>query len=241
MTPQTALQDTTHETSLSDLPGDRVAGYGVMGIPFASGDYLALRDWTASSFGPAYRSIWHRDADGDWTVYSDQPPKTSCARFLRPEVSATRTTEIELDWPDDCTLVVEIPAAALRWKVTLERTAITRMLSKVAPAMPTPVWRSDAALRLIGTSSATMLRTGRLRLTGTMPNGQHFQLAPQHMWRVRDSTAHIGPRDFGEPRPAQPQVSIGEVPLPQRGIFYTATTARFYDTSRAVNTTGAKP
>lgn len=41
-------------------PGDeeRFAGYGVMGLPFASGHVLAMRRFPSSSIGPAYTSVW---------------------------------------------------------------------------------------------------------------------------------------------------------------------------------------
>jgi hypothetical protein len=40
--------------------------YGVESCPFASGDILCSRHVLASSFGPAYTAIGHRDPDGDW-------------------------------------------------------------------------------------------------------------------------------------------------------------------------------
>ncbi len=43
-----------------DLPSgnaERFAGYGVMGIPFASGHVLAMRRFVASSLGEAYTSV----------------------------------------------------------------------------------------------------------------------------------------------------------------------------------------
>ena len=33
---------------------ERVSGYGVMGLPFASGHVLGLRRWTASSVGDRF-------------------------------------------------------------------------------------------------------------------------------------------------------------------------------------------
>jgi hypothetical protein len=39
---------------------ERFAGYGVMGLPFRSGHYLALRHFPASSIGPGFRAVWHR-------------------------------------------------------------------------------------------------------------------------------------------------------------------------------------
>ena len=43
---------------------ERVSGYGVMGLPFASGHILGLRRWTASSVGDRFTSIWQRDPTG---------------------------------------------------------------------------------------------------------------------------------------------------------------------------------
>jgi hypothetical protein len=52
---------------------ERFVGCGVMGFPFASGHYLALRYFPATSFSPGYRSVWHRDPAGVWTFYSTTP------------------------------------------------------------------------------------------------------------------------------------------------------------------------
>jgi hypothetical protein len=49
------------------LPGgrdERFNGYGVMGVPFASGDLLALRRFPNISIGDGYTSLWHRGPDG---------------------------------------------------------------------------------------------------------------------------------------------------------------------------------
>ena len=70
-------------------PGDddRVAGFGVIGLPFASGHYLALRCFTASSFGPPYKSLWHRDPAGAWTIYSTVDAGYSCPRYIGPALA----------------------------------------------------------------------------------------------------------------------------------------------------------
>lgn len=44
--------------------GEILSVYGVESCPFASGDVLCSRHVLASSFGPAYTAIWHRDPDG---------------------------------------------------------------------------------------------------------------------------------------------------------------------------------
>ncbi len=43
-------------SKLMDLPSgddERVVGFGVMGLPFAGGHYLAFRDFPATSFSPS--------------------------------------------------------------------------------------------------------------------------------------------------------------------------------------------
>jgi hypothetical protein len=69
----------------SELPPgseERFFGYGVMGLPFRSGHVLALRRFPASSIGPGYRSVWHRDPHGRWTFYQDQPGELACTRYF---------------------------------------------------------------------------------------------------------------------------------------------------------------
>jgi hypothetical protein len=41
--------------------GELLSGSGVMSCPLASADILCSRRFPASSFGPAYTAIWHRD------------------------------------------------------------------------------------------------------------------------------------------------------------------------------------
>ena len=53
-----------------------------MGMPFASGHYLALRDMVATSVGPAYRAIWHRDPQGRWTIHTTGPAELTCPRYF---------------------------------------------------------------------------------------------------------------------------------------------------------------
>src|SRR3712207_6921241 len=74
-----------HLETAAALPAgteERFAGYGIMGLPFASGHVLALRRFPASSIGPGYASVWHRDPAGAWTFYADVDPHLSCSRFF---------------------------------------------------------------------------------------------------------------------------------------------------------------
>jgi hypothetical protein len=69
--------------------GERFTGYGVMGLPFASGHVLAMRRFPASSIGPAYTSVWHRDPAGRWDFWQNQPGDQACSRYLGSALAGT--------------------------------------------------------------------------------------------------------------------------------------------------------
>lgn len=74
-TPRQAVQALLDQPRLPDGDDERFIGYGVMGMPFASGHYLVLRDMVATSVGPAYRALWHRDLAGRWTIHTTRRPR----------------------------------------------------------------------------------------------------------------------------------------------------------------------
>ena len=86
-TPADAAAAVLQNPVLPDGDDERFVGFGVMGLPFAGGHYLALRHFPATTFSPGYRSVWHRDPDGIWTFYATTPGPQSCARYFS---SATR-------------------------------------------------------------------------------------------------------------------------------------------------------
>jgi len=64
-----------------------VYGWGIFGLPFESGHVLALRVFPHSSFGP-YRTVWHRDPGGGWSIHVDGPEVDSaCPRTTAPRVT----------------------------------------------------------------------------------------------------------------------------------------------------------
>jgi hypothetical protein len=76
---------------LSDLPvvpghapwpgHEYVRGWGIFGLPFDSGHVLALRVFPENDFGP-YRTVWHRDPGGRWSIYVDGPRlDAACPRY----------------------------------------------------------------------------------------------------------------------------------------------------------------
>jgi hypothetical protein len=122
--------------------GERFAGYGVMGLPFASGHALAMRRFPASSVGPAYTSVWHRDPSGRWAFWQDQPDASSCPRYFSNAVSETRRVGIELTWPGPAEFRISIPELAFDWTARMSSTPATRLFSAVGGAMPDRAWRS---------------------------------------------------------------------------------------------------
>src|SRR5260370_10998305 len=97
---------------------ERFSGFAVMGIPFASGHVLALRRFTASSIGPAYTSVWHRDPGGRWAFWQDQAADQACSRYFGAAAAETRRRTIELDSPAGSVVRGPLARAYVIWAVT---------------------------------------------------------------------------------------------------------------------------
>jgi hypothetical protein len=169
------------ERSAALPPGqdERFAGYGVMGLPFGSGHYLALRRFAASSLGPAYSAVWWRDAAGRWAFFADAPARLSCARYFGPALERAEECEIGLAWRGPRSLSVSIPGI-LDWQVELGSSLATRLMSRLGGAAPRALWRSRAALGVMGRLGGPLLGVGRLRLQGSVPSGQRSE--PVRAW-----------------------------------------------------------
>jgi hypothetical protein len=200
------------------MKGERLDGSGVMGLAFASGDYLSLRCMTPS-FGAAYTAVWHRTPDGEWGVYTTTTPELSCERYVGAACSRPSTrTEIAVEWLDDRTLRVSVPAV-LDWTIALRTTPVTRLMSAIGRRMPQALWANRFVLACMGRVAGPALGVGRVRLSGLMPNGQWFTAAPVEIWAVEDSRATLAGRSLGAPRPLVEQTRLGGFWLPQNGIF----------------------
>jgi hypothetical protein len=230
--PQTFAQMAEDAPQVPSGAGERLSGYGVMGVPFASGHYLALRRFTASSFGPGYRAVWHRDPAGRWTVYADVAPEVSCARFLGSALTATRTSPIRIDWTGPRSVRVEIPDVLL-WQMELSEDLATRLMSAVGARLPAGASYAAWVLRPMGVVAGPVLSVGKVRLTGTMPNGHTFGAIPRRVWRVAQSSARVDGQDLGAPGPLPEQDHLGDFMLPQRGIFFAEAAAVFTQPAEA--------
>lgn len=215
-----SARDAVARPVLPPGPGDRVGGYGVMGQPFVGGDYLALRHFTASSFGPGYRAVWHRDPEGRWTVYADAAPEVSCARFLGPALTAARTAPVGIEWTGPLSATVTVDGV-LTWRFELASDAATVMMSAVGSRLPGRACHAAWLLGPMGFVAGTVLSAGKVRLCGTMPGGQRFGALPRRVWRVVHANAQVGGIDLGTPGPLERQDRLGGFLLPQRGIFFT--------------------
>lgn len=198
---------------------ERVSGYGVMGLPFASGHVLGLRRWTASSVGDQFTSIWHRDATGRWTFYESAPCEVACSRYFGDEVERFRRGPIELNWEAPERLTIRTADGSVDWTVEMEATARTRMMSAAGSMLPMTAWRSGPVLRTMGAFAGRFLGLGRVQLTGTTSNRQHFDANPLRIWYVADSHAVVEGEDLGPIGALQEQAHMKDFYFPQRGMF----------------------
>jgi hypothetical protein len=231
--PQTFASKAVTTPVLPPGVGERFSGYGVMGIPFASGHYLALRHFTASSIGPGYRAVWHRDPDGHWVVYADAPPEVSCARFLGSALSAAYTSQIGIEWSGPRSVTVEIPGV-LTWRFEISADFATRMMSAIGAQLPAGACHSTWLLRPMGVAAGPVLSVGKVRLLGLMPNGQTFGAIPKRVWRIDQSSAEMLGENFGAPGPLPQQDHLGDFMLPQRGLFFAGVATVFTPPSHPI-------
>jgi hypothetical protein len=217
--PSVRVAEIERQAGLPAGAGERFSGYGVMGLPFASGHVLALRRFPASSIGPAYTSVWHRDRSGRWEFWQDQPDDQACSRYFGPALAGTRRAPIELAWTGGSTLQITITGTGFSWEVTLAASGATRALNAIGALVPGRAWRAPPVPAVLGPAAGQALRAGRVALAGEAPNGQAFVVSPQRIWLITRSSARLGDQDFGPPGPLGQQTQLGGFWIPQRGIF----------------------
>jgi hypothetical protein len=217
--PSVQIAEIERHPGLPSCAGERFTGYGVMGLPFAYGHVLALRRFPASSIGPAYTSIWHRDPSGHWEFWQNQPDDQTCSRYFGSALAGTRRAHVELDWTSESTLKIAIAEADFSWEVTLVASAATRALSAVGALVPRRAWRAPSVLAVMGATAGQALHAGRVAMTGTAPSGHAFVVNPQQIWLIPKSSARLGDQHLGPPGPLGHQARLGDFCFPQRGVF----------------------
>jgi hypothetical protein len=216
--PAEVIEELERQAELPPGSEERFFGYGVMGLPFRSGHVLGLRRFPASSIGPGYRSVWHRDPHRRWTFYQDQPAELACTRYFGSAVDEVREGPIRIDWTGPRSFQVLAGDGDLEWTVEVGSTPVTRLFNGVGSVLPTRAWRSAKVLDVMSRIAGRALRAGRVRLAGIAPNGQGFIANPVTMWVATASRATVRGVDLGQLGPAPEQAHLGEFPLPQRGM-----------------------
>ena len=142
---------------LGDLPAVRgrfswpdyeyVKRWGVFVLPFDSGHVLALRVFPENDFGP-YRSIWHRDPAGSWSIHVDGPRlDTACPRYYGVACDHTGFAHLDLVWTGARSLRVVMDSPSLEWTLTATETPALRILNPISAALPVSTWRPRPLVR----------------------------------------------------------------------------------------------
>jgi hypothetical protein len=93
------------------------------------------------------------------------------------------------------------------------------MMSVMASMMPLALWRSGPVLSAMGTVAGRVLDVGKVQLTGTTSNRQHFDANPLRVFYVTASHAVVDGEDLGPVGPLAEQSHIADFYIPQRGMF----------------------
>ncbi len=199
---------------------ERFSGYAVMGLTFTSGHVLGLRRFPASSIGPGYYSVWHRDPTGEWRMYQDVDGSQACSRYFGSIVAETQFRNIEVAWHSPSEFSVSVSGEPkIEWTMSLASGPVTQSLNAISSLTPDFLWKQPSFLKVMAIVAGVSLKAGRLTLSGRSPNGQKFIVNPRLLWTVTDSKATIDGQDLGSIGPLPVQASLGEFLIPQRGLF----------------------
>jgi hypothetical protein len=224
--PRTVVERLEQGITLPAGPSERFSGYGVIGLPFASGHVLGLRRFPASSVGRGYTSVWHRDPGGRWTFYLDAPPQQACPRYFGSAIAEALVCAIDVRWSGAHRFTITIlDDVDLWWDVELAGTAATRLVNAVSGALPESLVRDARFLKVMGSAAGVMLRAGHVGFAGRAPNRQLFVNSPRLIWSVRASTASLKREALGCIGPLDRQARLGDFWIPQRGIFTVGDTS----------------
>jgi hypothetical protein len=200
---------------------DRFTGYGVLGVGFASGHTLALRRIPASSIGPAFTTVWHRDDVGRWTFYVDGQPELTCTRYFGPAGQVRREDVIALAWHGATSFTVRVPGPGIAWAVHLAPAPGARALGALRRQLPESIRRRAGVQRAMAAAASRLLRLDSLTVSGRAPSGHGFRLDTHEFWVVDATTARCGGQHLGPPITQRTRVGLGDFFIPAWGVFTT--------------------
>jgi hypothetical protein len=201
---------------------DRFSGYGVLGVGFASGHILALRRIAASSVGPAFTTVWHRDPAGRWTFFVDAEPALTCARYFGSAGRIIREDEIALGWHGPTSFSVRLPGPGIAWAVHLAPAPGARTLAalrQLRDRLPESLRRYAGVERTLATAAGRLLRLDQRTLAGRTPSGHGFRLDTHQFWTIDASTARWRGEHLGPPVTVRTRARLGDFVIPAWGVF----------------------
>lgn len=200
---------------------ERLRGYAVTGLPFRTGHLLAMRRFPASSIGPGYTSVWHRDPTGRLVIYQDQAPRFGCPRAFGPMLDEALVVPISLEWTGPQRFRMEIDSREhhLHWDVALAQNVATRALNAFARILPRAMRYQSLVAAAAGRVAGPLLRAGRVRLAGKVPSGPAFLADLRQVLLIDRSSAVVDGVDLGTPGRFGEQLHLRDFWLPQRGLF----------------------
>ncbi len=192
----------------------------MLDVRFASGDILALRRFPVASIGIGYTSVWHRSADGEWTLFTDVPCPQGCARYFKGLIARAIVSPIRIDWVGAGSMVIEVDGGdLLRWHLDLAASTATAAFNAAAGWLPPTWWTNRYTLTATETVVDFALRAGRLRLVHRIPAGLRMRALPQAIWRVDGSRAVLRGRDLGLLQSEMPEPGPAGIWPPRRALF----------------------
>lgn len=201
--------------------GEHYTGYGAPALAFRSGDVLAFHRVTASSAGPPFVELWHRDPDGRWTFHATVSPGRCIARHFTDPLTGVRSDDIEVRWTDDSALAVTARHARIRLALRLAGAPVASAASAMAAMVPQSVWSLPLAVRAASTLAGSSMMSGLLPVQGTTTAGDTFLIRPLRFWQVDGVACVLGGRD---PGPLEPLTGTGPggLGLPRTPTFMAA-------------------
>jgi hypothetical protein len=175
----------------------------------------------ASSVGPGYTSVWHRDPSGTWTFYSTVYPELGCARYFGGEIAHNIVVPIEIEWTGPTQFTVQA-GTSVRWDVTLTGSLSTRLMNGAAGLVPDSWWQRKSVLNAMGAAARFALGAGKVNFTGKTPNGHRFIANAQRVWLIQSSHAVVRGQDLGPTGPLARQAALSDLLIPQKGLFTVA-------------------
>jgi len=195
---------------------EQLTGWAILALSFSSGDILGVRDFPFSDLAP-YRSIWHRDQAGNWSVYVDGPAlEVGCPRWWGPALQDAALASIGIEWTDPRTLRVTMAEPALEWTMKLNERPLEAVMNRMGAPMP---WRPRLMRAMRELMAHRVLGMGRIRLDGLVPAGMPAVMMPDLIYGVEESHAESRGVDLGPITRASVEPRVGEFPFPVRGAL----------------------